>query len=194
MNRLTRITPRVKKVRTSWASEYMCSCGNTIVLEDTRVNTGAVKSCGCLRKETSGARKRKHGFSKKERLNSIWHGMKDRCNNKNSTSFKNYGGKGIKICDEWSNDYPVFREWAMNNGYNDKLTIERKDVNLGYNPSNCKWITKSEQGKNTSRVIPRYVKYAIKQDSYKMSCKEIKKKYGVSSATITMIRKSNIVL
>lgn len=77
--------------------------------------------------------------------------MKQRCYNPNDTRYNCYGGKGIKICDEWLNDSWAFYNWALSNGYKEGLTIERKDVNKDYCPENCCWITKDKQQSNTSR-------------------------------------------
>lgn len=92
----------------------------------------------------------KHGH-RHERLYWVWLGIKQRCTNPKSKDYPHYGGRGIKRCPEW-NDYAMFREWAMNNGYAPGLTIERLDVNGNYCPENCAWIPKAEQGKNTTRT------------------------------------------
>lgn len=84
-----------------------------------------------------------HGYSQ-HRLNVIWRHMKQRCNNSNDDAFKNYGEKGIKVCQEWENDFMAFFNWSYQNGYEDNLTIERVDSNKGYEPSNCEWITRAE--------------------------------------------------
>ena len=86
------------------------------------------------------------------RLYKIFQGMKSRCFNKNNCRYKNYGGKGITIYKEWLDNFESFYNWAYNNGYNDNLTIERIDINKDYCPENCKWITKEEQYKNTSKT------------------------------------------
>lgn len=90
--------------------------------------------------------------------------MKKRCNNKNNKSYKDYGARNIKVCDEWNNDFLAFKLWAYQNGYNDNLTIERVDVNKGYCPSNCKWIESEEQAYNKRLQINN--KTGIKGTSY----------------------------
>ena len=86
----------------------------------------------------------------KERLRSIYYGMKQRCYNENSINFKYYGGKGVAICDEWLLSFENFFDWAINNGYNENLTIDRIDSEKEYSPDNCKWSTKKEQAYNRS--------------------------------------------
>ena len=82
------------------------------------------------------------------RIYRTWRSMKDRCENPNNKRYKDYGGRGILICETWSNSFVAFWEWASSHGYADDLTIERIDVNGGYNPSNCTFIPNSEQSKN----------------------------------------------
>lgn len=76
------------------------------------------------------------------------HRMKDRCTNKNRHNYYLYGGKGITVCEEWNNSFDAFYNWAINSGYKSGLSIERKNNNDGYNPSNCEWIPLNQQGKN----------------------------------------------
>lgn len=87
------------------------------------------------------------------RLWSIYHDIKKRCNNPNSSRFKDYGGRGIKMCDEWLNDFDSFADWSKNNGYSDELTIDRKDVDGNYEPQNCRWITIKEQCRNKRNTV-----------------------------------------
>lgn len=91
--------------------------------------------------------KKKYYFAHKtsNRLRYIWNGMKSRCR----PGHKYYGDQGISVCDEWL-DFDVFKSWALNNGYDDTLTIDRINNVLGYSPDNCRWVTRSQQQRNTS--------------------------------------------
>lgn len=137
-----------------------CECTNKknhIVISS--LISGNTKSCGCLNKELTIERNTKHGQAKrgkKTRLYEIWNSMRKRCDNPNTASSKGYYDKGIKYCDEW-NEFSIFQKWAEENGYDENLTLERKDNSKGYNPDNCCWIPKSEQSKN--RTTNHYITY-----------------------------------
>lgn len=94
---------------------------------------------------------KKHGW-KSTRMYNSWRGMKNRCKNLNDTAYKHYGGRGITVCTEWEN-FENFKEWALQNGYEESLTLERIDVNRGYSPDNCKWVSVRAQHFNTRDTI-----------------------------------------
>lgn len=135
-----------------------CDCGTVKEVRTTCLTKGLAKSCGCLRREKGIEHGRqmftKHGWYG-TRVYHIWRSVKDRCTNPNLKQYPLYGGRGIKMCDEWANDPNAFCEWAMANGYADNLTIDRIDVNGNYEPSNCRWITIEEQqvNKRNNRLL-----------------------------------------
>ena len=125
-----------------------CDCGNEIVVSGGNIGRG-IKSCGCYRE--SGEINKKHGFAshkKYDKLYHTWTGIKYRCYNPNSKDYKHYGARGIRMCDEWLHDFLAFRSWCLKNGYAEGLTIDRKNVNGNYEPSNCRWVTVAEQNQN----------------------------------------------
>jgi hypothetical protein len=127
---------------------FQCECGKECVTVADRVKRGQTRSCGCLKIEIAVSANTKHGCHG-TRLYGIWSGMRRRCSNPNRKDWANYGGRGITVCDEWRNDFLLFYEWAMSNGYNDSLSIDRKNNSKGYCPENCKWTNKQQQNNNT---------------------------------------------
>ena len=123
-----------------------CDCGNYKVVADYNLRNNSTKSCGCLSREN----KIKHNKSN-TKLYRKYYAMKQRCYNSKYSRYFDYGGRGIKICDEWKNNFMSFYNWAINNGYQENLSIDRIDVNGNYCPENCRWITMEEQQSNTRK-------------------------------------------
>lgn len=135
---------RDSKGRRQWKCK--CDCGTEKVVLANKLLTGRIKSCGCIRKELSKERMTRHGMYG-TRLYNIWADMIQRCNNPKNISYKYYGGKGVTVCEEWK-DFPIFAKWALANGYNDNLSIDRKNSNGNYEPGNCRWETNFVQCNN----------------------------------------------
>ena len=126
-----------------------CDCGNTRSLQTHQLTAGNVTSCGCM-----NTKKRKSEYLlDKKRIFNIYNGMRTRCCNSKSPSFKYYGGKGITICDEWLNDFKSFVNWAYANGYSNSLSIDRIDNSKGYYPDNCRWIALNDQFHNKTNNV-----------------------------------------
>ena len=117
-----------------------CDCGNHTVVSTHDLLSGHTKSCSkCI-----------HNVSNKvihKRIYDAWRMLIARCENPKAHAYKNYGGRGIKVCEEW-HDFETFLQWALSNGYENHLSIDRKNVNGNYEPSNCRWITDKEQNNN----------------------------------------------
>lgn len=148
--RLTAIKPIGKNKYGRYIWLCSCNCGNEKTVIGDSLRRGIVRSCGCLDREAHILRpnRRIHGDCG-TRLYRIWKAMKNRCNNPNNPSYKKwYGIKGVKVCEEWNNNYLPFKEWALSHGYDDNLSIDRIDPYGNYEPSNCRWATATEQARN----------------------------------------------
>jgi len=120
-----------------------CDCGNEVVVRQCNLHSGNAESCGCFGIDRIKEANTTHGQSH-TRIFNIWSKIKERCYNPKRPAYKNYGGKGVVMCDEWRYDFQMFYNWAMANGYQDDLTIDRIDANGNYEPLNCRWLTLSE--------------------------------------------------
>ena len=124
-----------------------CDCGNIVEVLGYSLKSGHTKSCGCLHEETLKTIAITHGDSY-SKLYGVYISIIDRCYNPNNKRFKDYGGRGIIVCDEWKDSYLNFKKWAVFSGYKEGLSIDRKNNDLGYSPSNCRWVTRIVQQNN----------------------------------------------
>ncbi len=134
-----------------------CDCGNETIVRDDSLNGIHTLSCGCYQKDrvresASESAKNRTKYKPEElRIRNIWNLMKYRCENPEAPAYDNYGGRGIKICEEWSDNevgYENFKAWAFKNGYDEALTIDRLNNDEDYSPHNCRWTDTINQNNN----------------------------------------------
>src|SRR5699024_10819152 len=137
-----------RKNPTKRRCRFMCKCGNEFESDLSPISLKRTTSCGCSRKGVNNKNTQSEYHISHPRLANTLGNMIRRCKTKSGNHGKNYFQKGIRVCDEWLSNKESFYKWALDNGYNNNMTIERIDNDKGYNPSNCKWIPLSFQSKN----------------------------------------------
>lgn len=156
-----------------------CKCGNIIRYRLDHLENGLKTSCGCDKKSRMPSYRR---------LYNIWYKIKQRCTNPSYRRYKQYGGKGIKICREWDGDFLIFYEWSIKNGYKDNLTLDRILNNGNYQPSNCRWATQREQQNNrTNNVV-------IKYKGQQLTIAQWSEKTGISASLISYRHRNGLDL
>lgn len=154
----------------------VCACGNRIQVIGRNLRTGNTKSCGCLRNEIAANRTRTHGRSDTPEYG-IWVDIIQRCENTRRPAFKNYGGRGINVCDRWKKFENFFADMGQRPAGHE---IERKDNNKGYSPDNCIWVPEAVQHLNTRRT--RW----LEVDGEKLALAEVARRFNVKACTIHM--------
>lgn len=159
--------------------ECKCDCGNMTKVKSGNLMNGKTNSCGCIRRESTSelGRSRRVYSEAEKRLRSIWTDMLRRCEKPSNKDFRNYGARGIVVCNEW-HSFDTFKEWSFENGYASSLSIDRVDVNGNYSPSNCKWATVTEQANNKRNT--QFVNY----NGEKISVANLSREKGVSYPTL----------
>lgn len=161
--------------------ECICECGTVVNVCKYELTAGKIKSCGCLKREHAN-KISTHGESK-TRLYTLWRTMKSRCYGVYYRGYANYGGRGIIVCDEWRENFLSFKEWAINNGWDENKpgkvqSLDRINPNGNYEPSNCRFVSMKVQENNRRNSL----KFKYKDELLTLS--ELSKRTNISCSTI----------
>lgn len=158
------IAPKIISNKPRRMFRCQCECGNIREVQLSCLRNGHSTSCGCEQKKKASIANTKHDLEKHPLYNT-WKNMKKRCNYLNTSEYENYGGRGISVCEEWSNSFQNFYNWAISNGWSKGLTIDRIDTNGNYCPENCRWANVETQMNNMTKN--HYIEY--NEDTYTLS-------------------------
>lgn len=182
---IKRDTSYISNKHTKWICQ--CNCGNTKSIFRNALINGSTKSCGCQQFKGKPGINQTHGMSK-TRIYHEWLSMRRRCA-KNSPDAYLYFNRGITVCNEWQNNFMLFYQWSMENGYNDDLSIDRIDNNRGYCPDNCRWISMSDQQSNKRNNVK--VQYNGKEYCLRQLCKKINFPYKTAHRRYQRMKAKN---
>lgn len=171
--RLVVIEPTGKKKNGNYTWMCQCDCGEIAEVTGVNLTTGGTQSCGCLNWDN----RNKHGMTN-SLLYHVWNSAKRRCEKSHNHAYKNYGARGIYMCDEWRTNFLAFYEWARSTGYEEGLSLDRIDNDGPYSPDNCRWATPKEQVHN-SRLIKNYTYKGVTK-----CIKEWAEEYGISPTSL----------
>ena len=165
---------------------FLCPYCESKVEKQTS-NGARSKSCGCAREKLLSENHTIHGEGKGNPLYWVWTGLRARCNNPKNVGYRNYGGRGITVCNEWQN-YTAFKKWADANGYHSGLTIDRIDNDGDYEPGNCRWAdynTQNRNSRNTKLTMEKAQEIRRLKKETNLTQTEMARNYGVNQATIS---------
>lgn len=154
-------------------AKFKCQCGNEFITTVSNVKRGNTKSCGCYNKKRVLERNTKHGLCKHP-LYRQWQNLRNRCYNKNIEGYKDYGAKGIKVCEEWRNEFLPFYKWAAELNWRPGLSIDRINSNGNYEPTNCRLATDKQQARN------RRTNIIVEYEGEKMCMTELCERLGLN--------------
>ena len=157
--------------------ECVCDCGKTKIATSHGLRYGNTTHCGCQKGKRISERVRRNGHEPIH-MYRIWQNMKTRCYNPKYSLYHRYGGRGITVCDEWLHNFAAFRAWCFENGYDENLTLDRINNDMGYSPDNCRFATVQEQANNrsTNRIISVF--------GEDMTLAQASRKYGIKQCTL----------
>lgn len=163
---------------------FKCQCGNLKEIQACRVAKGTTKSCGCINAKNAGIKNFKHGQIKHP-IYKIWSAMRRRCNNPKDRCYNIYGGKGIRVCEDWDTFSNFYNDMAET--YQHGLYIDRIDPNKGYSPDNCRWVTVQVSGQNRGNVkmTPEILRIIRTE---KATAKQLAERFNCGVATINDVR------
>ena len=165
-----------------------CDCGGKTTSRLADLKNGKAISCGCYRIERTKEHNKKYNIANlwETKLYKIYSKMKDRCYNTNNKRYKDYGGRSITVCDEWKNNFQVFYDWAMSNGYEEGLSIDRINNDGNYEPNNCRFVNSVIQNNNKRNNY--YITYKGKTQSAKQWADELCINYRTLKSRLVILK------